>query len=438
MADGSIQFDTAVNTDGVIAGLQSLAKNAEDAAKQVSNALDGGILGGIENIGVAAMASMQALSGAAGAAARQMIALGTLTEEESTKIRQSAQETYFKNLQKQSQDKKDMQDREFRYLKNSLQLGLISEDNYYRQLAVLRDRYFAQGSDGWERYTMDILEYNQKMVTEQKKLICGIFKEMSAEIADNAEEIQKTQDKMEEKLSEFGGLYDDVSYRAGGQKGSFMRLHDIEGDISILKAYNDALSSLKMRVDKLWTTDGSAEGEAQKNAAARKAFFSEIRDMSVIEGLNFADYFLQRPDMEINNYLQAWAQKQDLSKAIAQNLYGEESQEFFDQSVSNMAEQMLTQLKEKFGELPDDFFDEGVASALGFGQGFLNALDEVFVRLKTEVAARAADLTANINGMGTQNTQNISNYTIYGAESPYKTAMQIEKQETMKRMLAGG
>lgn len=439
MADGSIQFDTAVNTDGVISGLQSLAKNAEGAAREVSNALDGGILGGIENIGVTALASMQTLSGAAGAAAQALIDSGTLTEEEIAKIRKSAQETYLKNLQKQSAEKQDMQDREFRYLKNSLDLGLISENDYYKQLAVLRDKYFTQGSDGWEQYTMDILEHNQKMVTEQKKLIQSIFEEMSSEIADNAEEIQKTQEKMAEKLSDFGGLYDEVSYKFNGQKGSFMRMHDIESDIAVLQEYNDALSTLKGRIDQLWTKDGVSPEEAAKNAEIRKAFFSEIRDMSVIDGLNFAEYFLQQPDTKIDSYLQAWAEKQDLSKAIARNLYGEEAQEFFTESVDNMAGQMLAQLKEKFGQLPENFFEEGVASALGFGQGFLNELDAVFAQLKTEIAAKTAELSASVNGgIGTQNTQNISNYTIYGAESPYKTAMQIQRQETMNRMLAGG
>lgn len=438
MADGSIQFDTSLNPEGVISGLENLAKNAKQATKAVSDALDGGILGGLESIGVEAMTSMQTLAGAAAAAAQEMIASGSLSETEIAKIRQSAQATYRQNLRRQSEDWEDMADREFRYLKNSLDLCLISEDDYYRQLAVLRDQYFARGSDDWEKYTMEILEHNQKMVEEQKKLIGEIFEEMSEEIADNAEEIGKTQEKMAEKLSDFGGLYDNVSYKIGSENGSFMRLHDMETDVRILQEYNDALVMIKAQVDKLWTTDGVSAEAAEQNAAIRKAFFSEIRDMSVIEGLNFADMFLAHPESKINSYLEGWAEKQALSKSIAQNLYSEETTDFLEESADGMAKTMIAKLEERFGDLPDNFFEEGVAAALGFGEGFLETLDSVFTQLKAEIAAKTAELQVDMSGAGTQSTQNISNYNIYGGDTPYKTALQIEKQETVKRLLTGG
>ena len=76
-------------------------------------------------------------------------------------------------------------------------------------------------------------------------------------------------------------------------------------------------------------------------------------------------------------------------------------------------------------------------SALGFGAGFLEALDGVFVQLKEEIVAKTAELQIDKGDLGTQNTQNVSNYTIYGAESPYQTAMEIEKQEIMRRLLTG-
>ena len=59
-------------------------------------------------------------------------------------------------------------------LKYQRDFDLISEEEYYRRLEQLRDRYFAKGTDNWVKYTKQIYAYQEKVINAERKQIEGL------------------------------------------------------------------------------------------------------------------------------------------------------------------------------------------------------------------------------------------------------------------------
>lgn len=53
--------------------------------------------------------------------------------------------------------------KEFQDLKFALDMGYITEAEYYKRLAALRDKYFEAGSTEWQQYTVQIKQYNDRL-----------------------------------------------------------------------------------------------------------------------------------------------------------------------------------------------------------------------------------------------------------------------------------
>ncbi len=59
--------------------------------------------------------------------------------------------------------------KEFNDLKFAKEMEYITEAEYYKQLAALRDKYYKAASAEWQQYTLEIKQYNDKLKEEQKK-----------------------------------------------------------------------------------------------------------------------------------------------------------------------------------------------------------------------------------------------------------------------------
>lgn len=60
-------------------------------------------------------------------------------------------------------------DSEKKYLKWRLDMGYVEEDEYYEQLAALRDKYLDESSDKWRSATLEIHQYQEKKAQETQK-----------------------------------------------------------------------------------------------------------------------------------------------------------------------------------------------------------------------------------------------------------------------------
>ena len=64
-----------------------------------------------------------------------------------------------KDLTKKLEDERD---KRFKDLKYNLDMGQITEEQYYQGLETLRDSYFEKGSDDYHKYSQDIYNYQKR------------------------------------------------------------------------------------------------------------------------------------------------------------------------------------------------------------------------------------------------------------------------------------
>ncbi len=312
---------------------------------------------------------------------------------------------------------------------------LISEAEYYSELQKLTDQYITKGTKEWYDYYQKIYEYNTKVEEEQrktieaqKKAITDIYTEMAKEATDKIDEIKQAQNQLADKLKDYGRLYDEVTVSKLDGSGdiTMLQTHDIQSDIDALMAYNNALVKLKER------------GEIPVE------LFAQIRDMDVDEGTQYVNMLLTMSDDTYKQYIGDWAKKQEVSEEIAKTLYTDETEAMLEDTSENMAKTMVDKLKEKFGDVPDNFFDTGVSAALGFGDGFMAEINAVMDKIREQVAVASAQIIPQIalvgggtGGVGSSTTYSPT-YNLYS--SGETTAQQLRAaraQEEVNRLRGG-
>lgn len=466
MADGSIKFDVKIDTESFEEDLKNLKSVAENVTADLDQAISSGVLAGVKDMQSVAdsqFAKLMELSEEEKDFLVNNSEFATKTEEERQKsiaaIRNKAYAEENSKLSDSAKQQKEVRERELKQLKNSLEIGVISEQEYYLQLRELRDKYFKVGSEDWEEYTIEILKYcketsekiakAEKEAAEafakaEKEAIVNVFSSVSEEVDESFEELEAKQKKMSEKLKDFGTLYYESSLTmSDGKEAKFMALGNIERDTQELEEYAEALSTAKEKIYNILPIrgDGLSAEEMKKNKEYVKEFFSLITDMSIHEGLQFANFFNSRDDKEAQEYIKSWAKKQDISDTVSKLLYSDEAFDVYNKNADKMADSMIKKLEETFGELPDNFFDEGVAAALGFGEGFVQSLEKVFADIYSNMSEKMRNLQPFVDGItfdgGGVVNNNSTSYNIYGAGSSKSTALEIYKQNKMERMLVG-
>ncbi len=453
MSDEKKKIEVSLEKTQYEKDLLDLRKNTETTMKVLDEAISSGAVSGLNTLQDVLDSSFSKLLDFSDAEKEFFLtsSKSAITSEEDrskriNQIRQKSASDSLKKLSDHEKYQKKLLEREYDDLKNSLDLGLISEQEFYLKLKDYRDKYFEVGSDKWQEYTIDILKYCQDTANQiaeaQKAAILDVFTEMSQSIDASYEELESVQNKMAGKLKSYGSLYhENTFYNPKNEKTYWwLSLGDIESEIKVLENYNNALASTKELLYKVFPTSG--EGiDIEANKGYIKDFFSLLSDMSVEEGMTFSAFLARLPEDMSREYLLSWSKKQNLSEEIAKNLYSDEAQDIYDKNIENMASSMIAKLEESFGTLPDNFFEEGVASALGFGEGFITSMEGVFQTIRQKLELGLQTLTPNTSVFGPNGgstvIENTTSYNIYSNGSPKSTAMEIYKQDTLKRMLVG-
>ena len=453
MSDKNNEIKINLNKSQYEKDLLDIKKNTETTIKVLDEAITTGAVSGLstlENLLDSSFSKLLDFSDAEKEFFLSSSNSAIMSEEEKSKkinqIRQKSASDSLKKLSEYEKYNKKLLESEYEDLKNSLELGLISEQEFYLKLKDYRDKYFQVGSDKWKEYTIDILKYCQDTATQianaQKAAIMDVFEEMSRDINASYEDLQKVQDKMAGKLKNYGSLFhENTFYNMKNDKTYWwLSLGDIESEIKVLENYNNALASTKELLYKVFPTSGDGI-DIEANKGYIKDFFALLSDMSVEEGMTFSAFLARLPEDMSREYLLSWSKKQNLAEEISKNLYSDEAQDIYDKNIENMASSMISKLEESFGTLPDNFFEEGVASALGFGEGFISSMETVFssIRQKLETGLQTLTPNASVFGPAGGSTviENSTSYNIYQSQSPKSTAMEIYKQDTLKRMLVG-
>lgn len=304
--------------------------------------------------------------------------------DENHRITMEAYEAQLEALEKKREE-------DFRNLKYYKELGSVTEEQYYSELENLRDTYFEKGSEKWQEYTLEILEYEKRAVSQAAD-------ELSKLAGDSFNEVYELKEKLEKRLTSGNtGLFSESTdtFKIEGKTSQVTHtyLNNWEGEIHLMKQYKTALEDIKKRME------DSAFG-----SDVIKDFFSAVTDLSFTDGAKFAGLLKGLSDEEFKKYVSDYTEYFRLADEISKDMLTSEIDEAFDTVMENA--------REKFSQLgvdiPEEFFQTGVSGAKKFSEGFLENVKSFFSDLADEINSFNGKLAAGLN-LGDSNT-NISNY----------------------------
>lgn len=433
MADGTIKFDTELDSSGLEAGLGKLSDNSAAAMEKVSVGVNGELAKAFSELAGEAKAKAAQITSDA-------IAAEQLYESESDRIQNSkkkAEALYIEQLRDNVEKIKELRQQELKSLETSYELGLIDTEEYYTRLADFRDRYFAYGSVEWMNYTAEILEHNKKLADEQEKALSKAAQTTAENISDTFEQLEKQQTKLEEKLTSFGGISRKATI-TGDEKIEYVTLGNIEKQNEKLREYSSLLSDAQKRVADFWRTDTGDAAVDEKNAELRKSYFDQMRDMSVEEGIDFGRMLSATSDETLFGHLSAFEEQQRLADEISKSLYSTDVSDAADRAARNLGADFSSALGDELEGLSGKFFTSGESACKSFGEGFMASLEGVLAELSAGIAEGVAGLGYGQNGnlgYSQSSVENNTSYNIYGTSTPAETIRLLREREEIKQMM---
>lgn len=289
------------------------------------------------------------------------------------------------------------------------------------------DAYLAQLKKSSER--------EREIIDQLKDDITAIYKDI-AEYAENGlEPIVKSRDKLSERLKKFAAEtfgYGQTEFRFSVREetsvGAVKRreesvpvyyLADQRESIEALRGYSEALTELSGRLKESFSPETA------------RSFMHALAELDVGEASVFARTLLGADDAAFGDYVEKWAEKNELAEAIASQLYSEE----FTEAVDDCTDYMRAELEAVGLEAPEGFFASGAASAREFGRGFSEGLNKVLEDARSLIESFGG-LGAAAGGAGgvVNNTNYYNSYSINGTKSTAAESIRaVEAAATMNK-----
>lgn len=255
-----------------------------------------------------------------------------------------------------------LRDKEFDDLKDALDRGYITEKDYYQSLTELRDKYFAKGSEQWK-------EYSDEIINHQKECIKDFFSQIAETAEKSFETVISTKDKLKSNMASFE-LTD--TFTINGM-GTFTDAGNIDDVISSNAAYINELTDFRERL--------KAAGASEE---AEEAIMGEIHSMSKKDARVTMRAYANKSDDFMSGFVSKYQtfllQLDDYSNTYLKDDI-KTSQQEFDKEAGNIVEVF----REKGMEIPEDFAELGKSSAQRFGKEFSAEIAGLFDNISLEL-----------------------------------------------------
>lgn len=228
--------------------------------------------------------------------------------------------------------------KELQYMRS---MGKLTEEEYYAALTKYRDQYIEKGSDQWRQYTTEIYNYHQqamdKILTDYQQQYTGINNRLN-------EAINKSVTKITIKSGKYG-------------VEEYYKLADNSKYIKQLDEYTKLLTDIREKRGELPT-------EVQNT----------LKSLDVENGIIFAKEILNASDKEWDTYIKSFGEVSEKSARIASDL------------TQDDLETAMKLLGEKYKKIPDQFFAIGDSSAENFASAFLLTIDPLALMIKKKIS----------------------------------------------------
>lgn len=266
--------------------------------------------------------------------------------------------------------------------KDAAEVEKIKNDRILEQQRRAEDAYL-DGLEETAKKERRIHEARQKDIKNTQDNIVDTYKTTAEEILDSIEELQNSQEKLADKLMDYGDVMEEVTevenkynkvHSALTKDDDRYVLNNVQSQTRNLEAYEKNMLGLRDR-----------EGMSSE-------LFDVIKNMGYEESFAYAQKLMKMNDKQFERYIADWKNNQEVSKRITDELFGEDG----DTTVgakkilsdvtaqSDTLEQYYSSLDaiSKRAEVPQEFFaslrDMGVDEGLEYANALLELSDADF------------------------------------------------------------
>lgn len=203
----------------------------------------------------------------------------------------------------------------------------------------------------------------KESLNNQLMVVQNFQKEYEKAIA----EVQKSQDRMSEKLLAFGELFKKTKDAFGGESFDLINL---QPQIDAINNYGKALEDLKAR-------------------GVSSTLLEEIKGMSIEDATAYTSKLLTMTDTDYAKYMALWEEKQAAAKAVATKFYKDE----MDALKAEFADKIPKELSGIKDQMKTLGIDAGKALANSISAGFASAFIGVAASINGQISAKAPQNT---------------------------------------------
>lgn len=349
-------------------------------------------------------------------AKKDLKAISSKDLENTKKAGKDKQKELEKQLKEEEKLKEQARDKEFKNLKYSLDMGEKTEDAYYKELAVLRDKYFEIGSDEWQNYTLDIAKYNVKLAEEQKKIEEEKVKEIVKSYTDLVDGVDKQLKDLEKRQQSYADKLSSVDFYEKDPNSEAIKLTDLSKETEKLQNFKDDLKKLE-QLD------------------IQPEFIEQIKSLGKDEGAKFADLLVNSSQSERDKFIEEYRKIVELSGDISGELHKDESMKLLDE-ITNI-----------FASVPEEMRANGELSAEMWGEGFIAKTRELMATAKMqnmmvgisqqqtrELSSGGASINTSTNTTKTINNNTVQTVRIVADKSGIFDIVQDEASRRGKKL----
>lgn len=279
---------------------------------------------------------------------------------------------------------------ELEYQRN---MDKVSEEDYYKELGRLRDQYLTddESIDEYRKITESIYEYDKSLGEKEASLWIEQTETLIDELEDRYEAVINAQNRMEEKLANYGDLYTIDS------KTKVMSVADIQKHIDAVEEYRDVLFSLRER--------GISE-----------SLMDQVLDMDNDTATQYGKELLKKTDKQWEEYNSLWEEKQQRAQEIAEEFYKDEM-DALDKEYNDRLGNALSDLKETAYNSGLDTV-QGLIEGLQDQEGALYAQAAQMVQQVSAIlSAVPSDMAATFSADNLREPQRATARDVYAATS---------------------
>lgn len=262
-------------------------------------------------------------------------------------------------------------DEELELLEHRYDTGLVTEEEYYKELKRIRDEYFIEDSEEWRRYTEKLVDYEK----DKSEDIIDVIEDTTDKIKDAYEDafddVNDAIEDMTEGIRDAGDFYVTGTVEINGKEVEYGSLVDMDKRNKWMEELYNRVSGLKERLKGLDLTDEEF-----------KSFWEHFGSMGEEGMYEYGNLLLNSSDADFVKHVRGYLENES---------WGQKTADFFyEDAMKDAAEEYMAELEkiltEAGKELPEDFFTLGELAGEKFSVSFLDGVREAIEDAKKDLS----------------------------------------------------